>query len=316
MAFAWRCKACKAVFPGGPREKPYVGPCPKCGRSRDAERISVSEEDVPGAQLQPIKEGEVISLADAIAQSERDPASQTIKTNSPGLDWVLGGGIPIAIAILISSPPGAGKTTFLIETLRKLAKRIKVLYCSSEETTRQLGRRFARLEGKTPPNLRLLTERDFGAIEETILNERPKIAVVDSLHKLSDITDDNGFTYSTGSQRAMTLAADRLRSLASELNMTIFCVAHVDKTGNIAGANTVQHDLDLTLYINGKQELRDGRPVIVGAERTLRCDGKNRYGEPGRCARFQMLAEGFIDRGPWVDERPPWIVFNEKEQIT
>jgi predicted ATP-dependent serine protease len=96
--FAWRCKGCKGpAIAGGAHEKPWLGPCPHCGRYRDAERVSVSEEDVPDAQLQPIKEGEVISLADAIAQSKNNPALQAIATGSPGVDWVLGGGIPVGL---------------------------------------------------------------------------------------------------------------------------------------------------------------------------------------------------------------------------
>lgn len=312
--FAWRCRACKGPpIPGNAREKPWVGPCPHCGRFRDADRVSVSEDDVQGAQIQPIKEGEVISLADAIAQAETDPTLQAIATGSPGFDWVLGGGIPVGIGITMASPPGAGKTTLLVETFRSIAKRrIKDLYISTEETERQLGRRFSRLQGAMPPRLRILCTQDIDEIEQAILDERPKVAAVDSIHKISGVTDDNGFAYSMGSNMGMTLAANRLRKLASDLDMSIFCVTHVDKSGNIAGANTVQHDLDLTLYLNGKQEMRDGRPVIVGTERTLRCDGKNRYAEAGRCARFQMLADGFHDKGPWVGDNPPWFTSEEK----
>lgn len=307
--FAWRCKACKGPpIPGNAREKPWIGPCPNCGRSRDADRVSVSEEDVQGAQIQPIKEGEVIALADAIAQAETDPTLQAVATGSPGFDWVLGGGIPVGIGIIIASPPGAGKTTLLIETFRSLAKRrVKVLYGSTEETERQLGRRFSRLQGAMPPKLRILCTQDIDEIEQAILDERPRIAAVDSIHKISGVTDDNGFAYSMGSHTSMMLAATRLRKLASDLDMSIFCVTHVDKTGNVAGTNTLQHDLDLTLYLNGNQEMRDGRLNVIGTERTLRCDGKNRYAETGRCARFQMLADGFHDLGPWVSDTPPWF---------
>jgi len=313
--FAWRCKACKGPpLPGNAREKPYVGPCPHCGRSRDADRVSVSEDDVQGAQIQPIKEGEVIALADAIAQAETDPALQAVATGSPGFDWVLGGGIPIGIGLTLASPAGGGKTTLLVETFRSLAqRRVKVLYGSTEETERQLGRRFSRLQGTMPPKLRILCTQDIDEIEQAILDERPRIAAVDSIHKISGVTDDNGFAYSMGSHTSMMLAANRLRKLASANDMAIFCVMHVDKSGNIAGTNTIQHDLDLTLYLNGKQEMRDGRMNIVGIERTLRCDGKNRYSATGRCARFQMLADGFHDLGPWVSDSPPW--FSQEEQI-
>lgn len=309
MSFAWRCEYCKgAPLPGKAYEKPWVGPCPFCGRICDGERVSVYDEDVGGAEIQPICDGEVIALDDAIAGQERDPDAQLIKTGSPGWDWVLCGGIPPSIAILLSSPPGGGKSTALIELFRKLALlKYDCLYVCSEESTKQLGRRYGRL-GKFPPNLGVVNQTDFEEIKELIEERRPKFFAIDSLHDLENVEDDNGFKFSIGSHTSVTLAAKQARKLASDLDLTAFLVAHQTKDGAIAGANTVQHAVDARLKINGRRKLIDGDEVIVGAERTLRLDGKYRFGETGRQAYFRHDQSGLHDMGPWTRERPPWDI--------
>lgn len=247
-------------------------------------------------------------MADAIAQQGADPEVRRLATESPGIDWVLGGGIPVGIALLIASPAGCGKSTLLVEMLRKIALfKTDVLYCSSEETTQQMARRYARL-GKFPARMKIIHEQDIEAISEMIRRDRPRVAAVDSLHDLDNVTDSNFQSYSIGSPSAVTLAAKALKKLAAAEGVSLFVVAHVTKEGDLAGANTVQHSLDGTLYLNGQKKEIDGREVIVGRERTLRLDGKYRFGATGRVARFQMDPDGLHDRGPWRDSRPPWAV--------
>ena len=267
-----------------------------------------------GAAIQPIKDGEAISLSDAIAQENVDTSTHRLSSGSPGVDHVLGGGIPIGVAILLVSPPGGGKSTLLIETLRKLAMaRVSVLYICTEESTRQMGRRYKRL-GKFPPRLVVVHQKDIEDILEEIRRRRPKIVAVDSLHDIEGVCDDNGAFYSSGSATSVLLAAKQIRRCAGELDLTSFLVAHVTKDGDIAGTNTVQHSLDGTLYLNGQQKTIDGRLIIVGVERTLRCDGKNRFGGTGGVARFQMHPDGLHDLGPWFDSHPPWAARRDNDE--
>ena len=343
MAFAWRCRRCKgphawrcrrcktrspyplgegdacrkcgarvadrveAPLPGGPDDKPWAGACPSCGGHYDGERVSVYDDEVPGAEIQPIREGDPISMSDAVAGQLSDPSARFTPTGSPGLDWVLGGGVPPDIAILLSSPAGAGKSTLLVETFRKLAKRHDCLYICSEESTTQMGRRYAYL-GAFPPRLMVLHETDFDKITEAIEERRPKFVAVDSLHDIEGVNDSNSFTYSTGSNTSVTLATKALKKLAGEVGCTVFLVAHVTKDGMIAGSNTVRHAVDCKLYLNGRQKLVDGDYNIVGVERTVRCDGKYRFGETGRQAYFRFDSSGLHDMGPWHREMPPWEI--------
>ncbi len=177
------------------------------------------------------------------------------------------------------------------------------------------ARRYARL-GRFPPQMQVVHKTDLGEIAEMLEEKRPRVAGIDSFHDLSGVTDDNGFNFSIGSGPGVTIAAKQLKKLADELQITIFGVAHVTKDGDIAGSNTMQHELDATLYMNGPRKTIDGRSVIFGEDRTLRCDGKNRFGVTGRAAYMKMLGDGLHDMGPWTHERPPWEVsVGERERI-
>lgn len=306
MSFAWQCRRCKGPpIPGGPDAKPWIGPCPNCGGYYDAQRVSVSAEEVEGAQIQPIVDGEVISLNDAIASERANPEARPIITGSEGFDWVLGAGIPPGILTLLASPPGGGKSTLCVEILRKLAqKRLDTLYCSTEETTQQLGRRYARL-GKMPPQLGVVCLKNIDEIVELFERRRPRVGAVDSLHFIEGVTDDNDYHYSVGSDTAVTFAAKRFYDLAHELNTTIFVIGHMTKDGAIAGVNTLQHAVDVTLYMNGQKKVVDGVYKIVGVERTLR-SSKNRFCNTERLAHFRMLDDGLHDLGAWSREHAPW----------
>lgn len=308
MAYAWRCRRCKGPhppLPGGPDGKPWLGPCPNCGGSYDGERVSVAEGDVDGAEVQPIMEGEVMSLSDAITVEASNPEA-TIVIGSPGFDWILGNGLPSGIGVLLASPAGGGKSTLIVETFRKLAlRKLEALYICTEETVVQMGRRYARL-GKFPPHFQVVHMTDIDEILELLERRRPRVAAVDSLHDITGVKDSNDFSISTGSPSAVTLAAKAIRKLANAQDTTIFTVSHVTKAGGVAGSNDLQHEMDMTLYLNGRQKVVDGMLKIVGVERTLRCAGKNRFADTERMAHFQMQPDGLHDRGPWMYETPPW----------
>ncbi len=90
-----------------------------------------------------MKEGEPISAADLLANLEDDETMKKRQTGMTGLDWVFDGGLPYFGAILLCAKAGTGKSTFLWEMLRWLAKKkVSTLYISSEQSLKDLGRQF------------------------------------------------------------------------------------------------------------------------------------------------------------------------------
>ena len=73
------------------------------------------------------------------ARSADDPDETHYKTGIPGLDMLLGQGIPKGASVLVEGGPGSGKTILCLNTANNFCKRgKKVLYMSFEEPEERL----------------------------------------------------------------------------------------------------------------------------------------------------------------------------------
>jgi len=79
-------------------------------------------------------------------------------------------------------------------------------------------------------------------------------------------------------------AAARLAQLAKALSMVCFLVSHITKGGEFAGPKTVEHLVDVAVYLEGSRE---------GDLRILRSI-KNRFGSTNEVAVFQMGERGLV----------------------
>lgn len=120
-----------------------------------------------------------------------------VESGTPGFDNLIEGGIPQGSVVVVSGPPGTGKTTFSLQFLRKGAELgEKGLYFSFEEDAEQLAKHCLRFGW----NLRKYMEEGlievFGfslltseEIAELIEGYRPRRVVFDSMNVFSDVTD-------------------------------------------------------------------------------------------------------------------------------
>jgi hypothetical protein len=155
----------------------------------------VAEGDLDGATIPPIKQGEPISAADAIAHARaRKEEGDRIETGLPGVDWVFNGGLPTKGTALFCSPAGTGKTTLAWELGRMLArKKIETLFLSSEQTIEELGAQFERLGAAPAKHFILVSETDQSAILRVIEKSRAQVVFLDSLHEVEGVTDEGGY---------------------------------------------------------------------------------------------------------------------------
>jgi len=137
--------------------------------------------------------------------------------------------------------------------------------------------RAQRLQALDPAIL-LLPENDLDAICEAISQERPSLAIVDSIQTVTD----SGFEGSAGSVTQVRESAARLMRLAKEIGVPVFLVGHVTKDGSIAGPRVLEHIVDTVLYLEGdrRQELRILRAT------------KNRFGSAEEIGVFAMGEAG------------------------
>ena len=194
---------------------------------------------------------------------------------------VLGGGIVPGSMVLIGGDPGIGKSTLLLEVAGMVAEREgKVLYVSGEESAHQIKLRADRL-GIRGEGLFLLPETDLETIIERRTEISPRLVVIDSIQAVSQ----SGLTSAAGSIAQVRECTSRLMQWAKSSNTPIFIVGHVTKDGAIAGPHTLEHIVDVVLYLEGER---------FSAYRLLR-GAKNRFGSTNEVGIFEMRDQGLVE---------------------
>ena len=207
--------------------------------------------------------------------AEKDPR---FDTGFSEFSRVLGGGVVPGSLVLVGGDPGIGKSTLLLQLALNLADAgKKVLYISGEESLRQIRLRADRI-GQTEGPLSFLSETNMGRITELLEEEKPELAVIDSIQTMySDEAQS-----APGSVTQVRECAQALMVCAKENNIATFLVGHVTKEGTVAGPRVLEHIVDTALYF----ESGDG-----GAYRILR-SAKNRFGSTNEIGVFEMASSG------------------------
>jgi DNA repair protein RadA/Sms len=265
----YRCQGCGFASPK------WLGRCPDCGAWN-----SLLEEAAPaarGAGGRSIGErgaggGAAVPLAlDAISADD----APRIPTGSGELDRVLGGGLVPGSVVLLGGDPGIGKTTLLLECLGRLAAatRRRVLYCSGEESPRQIKLRADRI-GLSTGELVVFSQNSLEPILAELRRAKPLAVVVDSIQT---VTTD-ALESTAGSISQVREVAAQLIGVAKREEVPVFLVGHVTKDGTLAGPRVLEHMVDTVLYFEG-EHTRDFR--ILRAV-------KNRFGSTNEIGVFEM----------------------------
>ncbi|MBJ7593666.1 MAG: DNA repair protein RadA [Candidatus Dormibacteraeota bacterium] len=260
------CSDCGATTPK------WQGRCDGCGSWNTVGEAAA----VPGLTLRsraPLRAG-VAQRLDRVG----DGTGQRRRSGIDELDRVLGGGVVAGSLILLGGDPGIGKSTLALQLAARMGSADDpVLYCAGEESAAQVAMRAERL-GCRLPSVAVLAETDLDGLAAAIASARPPLAVVDSIQTVS-APDAAGTPGSPGHVRE---AVARLLTVAKETGVPIVLVGHVTKDGAIAGPRTLEHMVDVVLYLEGERH---------GEHRLLR-GVKNRFGSTGELGLFTMEGEG------------------------
>jgi DNA repair protein RadA/Sms len=222
-----------------------------------------------------------IARTSAIAQPlDRvgDGTGQRVRSGIDELDRVLGGGVVAGSLILLGGDPGIGKSTLALQLAARMGRADRpVLYCAGEESAIQVAMRAERL-GCRLPSVAVLAETDLDAVAAAIEVARPPLAVVDSVQTLS-APEAAGMP---GSPAHVREGVAGLLTVAKQTGVPIVLVGHVTKEGAIAGPRTLEHMVDVVLYLEGERH---------GEHRLLR-GVKNRFGSTGELGLFTMEGGG------------------------
>ncbi len=192
-------------------------------------------------------------------------------------DRVLGGGLVKGAVVLIGGDPGIGKSTLLLQALVSLSHAVKVLYVTGEESAEQVALRARRLELATG-DVDLLAEIRLEAIMAALVEQRPSVAVIDSIQTLYS----SELSAAPGSVSQVRECAAQLTRMAKQTGITIVLIGHVTKDGTLAGPRVLEHIVDTVLYFEGDTH---------SSFRLVRAF-KNRFGAVNELGVFAMTDRG------------------------
>ena len=230
---------------------------------------SVKAVSRPAAEAMPVSKVSTIS-------------GRRIDTGIKELNRVLGGGIVEGSLTLISGEPGIGKSTIITQAAAHISQSEgPVLYVSGEESAQQIKLRADRVCKGSLDKLYLLSETDLDRVEESIEKLAPAFLIIDSIQTMYTEALDAA----PGSVSQVRACGNALMSIGKGRNIPVFIVAHVTKTGELAGPKIVEHMVDTVLSFTGErsQDLR-----------ILRCL-KNRFGTTSEIGAFEMREEGLVE---------------------
>ena len=205
-----------------------------------------------------------------------------IDTGIGELNRVLGGGLVPGSLTLISGEPGIGKSTIIIQAAANIARKEGVvLYVTGEESEEQIRMRADRVCGELSDRLFILAETNIENIAAVCQSLEPGFLVIDSIQTMysSDLES------APGSVSQVRACGSELMRIGKSGNIPIFIVAHVTKSGDLAGPRIVEHMVDCVLSFTGDRshELR-----------ILRAN-KNRFGTTSEIGAFEMAQEGLVE---------------------
>jgi DNA repair protein RadA/Sms len=258
------CQSCGFVSPK------WLGRCPDCGSWNSL----VEEISGGGGRAAARAAADSDALPLPLSAISADDAPR-IPTGSVELDRVLGGGLVRGSVVLLGGDPGIGKTTLLLEYLGRLAaaRSERVLYCSGEESPRQIKLRADRI-GLATERLIVFAQNTLEPVLAEIRRLRPLAVVVDSIQTVTTAALES----TAGSISQVREVASQLIAVAKRLEVPIFLVGHVTKDGTLAGPRVLEHMVDTVLYFEG-ENTRDFR--ILRAV-------KNRFGSTNEIGVFEM----------------------------
>lgn len=278
-------KKAKTVFvcqECGHEEPRWQGKC-ICGawNSFVEEKLPSSSEEDSRRRAVPMGRGKnytPVALSTVKSEGDKD----RIDTEIGELNRVLGGGIVPGSLTLISGEPGVGKSTLILQMANNIAKQgMKVLYVSGEESQEQIKIRADRICGRTDDRLLVLSETNIESIWDAADAEKVDFLIVDSIQTLYTQELDSA----PGSVSQVRACGNELMRYGKTKNVPIFMVAHVTKSGDLAGPKIVEHLVDCVIHFGGDrhQELRILRAF------------KNRFGTTSEIGAFEMAEEGLVE---------------------
>ncbi|MDO8668706.1 MAG: DNA repair protein RadA [Candidatus Buchananbacteria bacterium] len=260
ISIVHECSNCGAQF------SKWQGRCNECGSWGTVSQESINLETKKDTLVSPDKP---INFNDIGLQEK-----ERIKIGLGEVDRVLGGGLVAGSLVLLGGDPGIGKSTLALQIAQGVGD---TLYISGEESAHQIKMRANRLKSNLS-GLKFIPQTSLEKIIATILDQKPKLAIIDSIQTINSSDSATGI----GSAAQITACTSKLMELSKKSGIPIIIIGHVTKEGFVAGPKTLEHLVDTVLYL--ESDNRDFYKILRGV--------KNRFGSTGEIGVFEMTEVG------------------------
>lgn len=259
---AWNTMVEEKVYPAEDDRRRRTG----ASSGQNGSPLSVPGRAGKAVPLKSVSSGETTRMDTGIAEFNR----------------VLGGGLVRGSLTLISGEPGIGKSTLILQAAANIAEKYgPVLYVSGEESDEQIKMRADRICGGIPDNLLILSETNMEniIIQQEAVN--PAFLIIDSIQTMYS----DSIASAPGSVSQVRVCGNELMRIGKGRELPVLIVAHVTKSGELAGPKIVEHLVDTVLHFTGErsQDLRILR------------SHKNRFGTTNEIGAFEMRESGLSE---------------------
>lgn len=292
----YRCKDCGALA------DQYYRVCPSCWKGiMMPKEVLEHVRKLNGQSTLRKGTSDKYSLADTEL-----PSTRRISTGIESLDRVFGtsltgqSGIRVPSVVLFGGAAGSGKTTLLLEVCANLSVTSRgALYVSTEQTKPEIRETVERIGlSSRIEQLRVLTYFHHPLVElsdmmNVVRELNPVVVILDSLTKLRnksgyDAGDGTGIFRDTRNElKNVVKNAKAIANDAAKHNRAYILISHLNKNGEITGLKELDHDVSAVLMMER-----------YGKYRYVWCPEKNRWGEIGIKAWFEMTPHGLVETDP------------------
>jgi len=267
----YTCQNCGAQSPK------WSGRCLECGSWSSLKKELLDRKTIEKKEVEKINPATVIDFNNL--EKEKKSRSQI---GISEVDRVFGGGLVTGSLILFAGEPGIGKSTLLTQISDSISRKnnATVLYISGEESASQVKARFDRLKCNLD-NIKFVGDTNLEKIISAIKEIKPDFVVIDSIQTIySSIIPSE-----SGSVTQIRACTSKFMELSKETGISVILVGHITKDGNVAGPKTLEHMVDVVVY------LETDNTQMYRIMRTT----KNRFGSTSEIGIFEMKEDGFSE---------------------
>jgi integrase len=252
----------------------------------------------------------IVSSADIIESSEED--LPRISTGIKELNYLFGGteengGMVEGSLVLIGGKRGLGKSTLVRQICYNVCKSdpdARVLYGSSEETPEQITSALRRINC-WHERFYLCSKVSINDICEAADEIQASLVVIDSVSRsvVDGVKGRAGSITQVKSAGQFMLNWCKGHDGSGARRSPVLLIAHVTSTGEIAGPKEIEHHVDAIYNFRSTSNR--------SSQRSLDCEGKNRFGDSTRQIYMDMTSKGLVARE--VVKNDDYSVFEDED---